>query len=33
VPLLPNLVLMIGENASPIVRRIAMEIVERYGHR
>jgi DNA-binding transcriptional MerR regulator len=31
IPLLPHLALMVGEAASPIVRRIAQEIVSKYG--
>jgi hypothetical protein len=31
VPLLPELALVVGDDASPIVRRIAAEIYELYG--
>jgi DNA-binding transcriptional MerR regulator len=31
VPLLPQLALMIGEGASPVVQRIAAEICQKYG--
>jgi DNA-binding transcriptional MerR regulator len=33
VPLLPGMVLMVDEDAASVVRRAAMEIVERYGTR
>jgi DNA-binding transcriptional MerR regulator len=32
IPLMPNLVLLVGDAASPLVRRIAAEIVEKYSH-